>query len=46
MLCLGIGRAYLCARPERTGFYERLGWQRIEADVGPFHLGVFIRDVK
>jgi GNAT superfamily N-acetyltransferase len=43
---LGIGRAYLCARPERTGFYERLGWQRIEADVGPFHLGVFIRDVK
>ena len=43
---LGIARAYLCARPERTGFYQRLGWTLVEQDVGPFHLGVFIRDAK
>ena len=41
---LGIARAYLCARKERTGFYQRLGWTLIEEDVGPFRLGVFIRD--
>jgi GNAT superfamily N-acetyltransferase len=41
---LGVERAYLCARAERAGFYERLGWRQIENDVGQFHLGVFIRD--
>lgn len=41
---LGVKRAYLCARPERTGFYQRLGWTLVEQDVGAFHLGVFIRD--
>jgi GNAT superfamily N-acetyltransferase len=41
---LGIKRAYLCARPEHTPFYQRLGWTLVEQDVGPFHLGVFIRD--
>jgi len=43
---LGIARAYLCARPERTGFYQRLGWILVEQDVGPFQLSVFIRDVE
>jgi N-acetylglutamate synthase-like GNAT family acetyltransferase len=43
---LGIDRAYLCARPERADFYQRLGWTRIERDVGPVHLDVFIRDAE
>src|SRR6266852_843684 len=41
---LGASRAYLCARLQRSGFYERLGWIPIERDVGPHHLSVFIRD--
>src|ERR1700710_2803963 len=31
---LGIARAYLCARPALTGFYERLSSIPIERDVG------------
>ena len=41
---LKVARAYLCARPRRTAFYQRLGWSSIERDVGPHHLSVFIRD--
>src|SRR5258705_4109709 len=41
---LNVARAYLCARPRRTAFYERLGWSPIERDVGPHRLSVFIRD--
>jgi GNAT superfamily N-acetyltransferase len=41
---LGFVRAYLCARPQRSGFYERLGWTSIERDIGPHHLSVFVRD--
>jgi len=41
---LGVIRLYLCARRERAGFYERLGWIPVERDVGPFHLDVFMRD--
>ena len=41
---LGVDRAYLCARPQRCGFYEGLGWNAIERDVGPHHMTVFIRD--
>ena len=41
---LGVSRAYLCARPRMTGFYEALGWTVVERKVGPHHLGVFIRD--
>jgi GNAT superfamily N-acetyltransferase len=41
---LGIARAYLCARPALTGFYERLGWIALERDVGGHGLTVFIRD--
>jgi N-acetylglutamate synthase-like GNAT family acetyltransferase len=41
---LGVGRAYLCARPQRSGFYQGLGWSAIERDVGPHHMTVFIRD--
>ncbi len=41
---LGFGRVYLCARPQRSSFYEGLGWTPIERDVGPHHPGVFIRD--
>jgi GNAT superfamily N-acetyltransferase len=40
---LGIARAYLCARPALTGFYERLGWISIERGVGERGLTVFIR---
>jgi N-acetylglutamate synthase-like GNAT family acetyltransferase len=41
---LGVGRVYLCARPQRSGFYERLSWSMIERDVGQHHLDVFFRD--
>ena len=41
---LGVIRLYLCARRERAGFYERLGWIAVERDVGPHPLDVFIRD--
>jgi len=41
---LGVDRAYLCARLDRSGFYERLGWTPIERDVEQHHLSVFIRD--
>jgi GNAT superfamily N-acetyltransferase len=41
---LGIARAYLCARPALTGFYERLGWIPVERDVGEHGLTVFIQD--
>lgn len=41
---LGASRAYLCARPARSGFYERLQWIPIERDVGEHGLTVFIRE--
>lgn len=41
---LGVSRAYLCARFERSGFYEGLGWKPIERNVGPRDFSVFIRD--
>jgi len=43
---LGVRRVYLCARPERSNFYQRLGWTQIEWDVGSRRLGVFTRDAK
>jgi GNAT superfamily N-acetyltransferase len=30
----GTDLVYLCALPERRDFYERLGWQRLEENVG------------
>jgi GNAT superfamily N-acetyltransferase len=41
---LGIARAYLCARPALTSFYERLGWIPVERDVGEHGLTVFFQD--
>jgi len=41
---LGVSRAYLCARPRMTGFYEGLGWTVVERKVGEHQLSVFIRD--
>jgi N-acetylglutamate synthase-like GNAT family acetyltransferase len=41
---LGFSRAHLCARPQRTGYYERLGWTSIERDVGQHRMSVLIRD--
>jgi GNAT superfamily N-acetyltransferase len=41
---LGIARAYLCARPALTSFYERLGWIPVERDVGEHGLTVFVQD--
>ncbi len=41
---LGFSRTYLCARPHRSGFYERLGWSMIGRHVGPDQLNVLIRD--
>ena len=43
---LGGSRAYLCARPQRSGYYERLGWTSIERDVGRHRMGVLIRDAR
>jgi N-acetylglutamate synthase-like GNAT family acetyltransferase len=41
---LGVSRAYLCARPQRAGYYERLGWIAIDREVGQYRLSVLIRD--
>ena len=41
---LGFERAYLCARPQRSAFYEGLGWSPLERDVGPHRMIVFARD--
>ena len=41
---LGVDRAYLCARPRMTGFYEGLGWIIAERKVGPHQLSVFFQD--
>ena len=41
---LGFARAYLCARPRMTRFYERLGWTILERKVGPNQLNVFVRE--
>jgi len=41
---LGVSRAYLCALPQHSGFYERLKWIAIERDIGAHGLTVFIRD--
>jgi hypothetical protein len=41
---LEIGRAYLCARPRMSGFYERLGWTLLERQVGRHALDVFSRE--
>jgi GNAT superfamily N-acetyltransferase len=30
----GIDPVYLCALPDKRAFYERLGWQRLEENVG------------
>ena len=43
---LGVSRAYLCARPQCAGYYERLGWIPVERDVGPHRMSVLIRDAK
>jgi GNAT superfamily N-acetyltransferase len=43
-VALGFTRAYLCARPRMTGFYERLGWTLVERRVGPHQLNVFVRE--
>jgi GNAT superfamily N-acetyltransferase len=41
---LGFARAYLCARPRMSRFYEGLGWQILERKVGTHQLSVFVRD--
>jgi N-acetylglutamate synthase-like GNAT family acetyltransferase len=41
---LGINRLYLCARPQRSGYYERLGWTVVERDIGPHRMNVLARD--
>jgi GNAT superfamily N-acetyltransferase len=41
---IGFARAYLCARPRMTRFYERLGWTVLERKVGPNQLSVFAKE--
>ena len=41
---LGISRAYLCAQPRLSRFYEGLGWTQFERKVGSNLLSVFVRD--
>jgi GNAT superfamily N-acetyltransferase len=41
---LGFSRAYLCARPRLSRFYEGMGWTIFERKVGSHHLSVFVRD--
>ena len=40
---LGFPRAYLCARPRMTRFYERLGWTVLERKIGRDQLSVFVK---
>ena len=35
---------YLNARRERGSYYDQLGWTRVEEDVGPLRLTVFVQD--
>jgi N-acetylglutamate synthase-like GNAT family acetyltransferase len=41
---LGVDRLYLCAQPQRSGYYENLGWTVIEHDVGPRQMNILSRD--
>jgi GNAT superfamily N-acetyltransferase len=41
---LGVSRAYLCARPRLSRFYEGLGWTAFERKVGPHQMSVFVRE--
>jgi N-acetylglutamate synthase-like GNAT family acetyltransferase len=41
---LGVSRAYLCARPQRSGYYEKIGWISIEREVGHHRMNVLVRD--
>jgi GNAT superfamily N-acetyltransferase len=41
---LGFSRAYLCARPRLSRFYQAMGWTIFERNVGSHHLSVFVRD--
>ena len=43
-LALGFKSTYLCARPQMTDFYERLGWTIVERLVGEHRLNVFIQN--
>jgi GNAT superfamily N-acetyltransferase len=43
---LGISRAYLCARPRMSRFYEGLGWTISERKIGPHQMSVFVRDAE
>ena len=38
---LGFDPVYLCALPPEHGFYERLGWRLVEAEVNEAGLAVF-----
>jgi len=40
---LGFDRIYLCAVPEKSGYYAARGWTEVERDVGPHKLVIFIR---
>jgi GNAT superfamily N-acetyltransferase len=42
---LGFERTYLCARPDMTGFYEKLGWKIIERGIGEHRLNIFVQSV-
>jgi N-acetylglutamate synthase-like GNAT family acetyltransferase len=43
---LGVDRVFLCARPPRASYYERLGWTAIEREVGQHRMSVLIRDAR
>ena len=41
---VGVSRAYLCARPRMSRFYEALGWSIFERKVGKHQLSVFVQE--
>ena len=43
-LALGFKSRYLCARPQMTLFYQRLGWNLVEQGVGEYRLNVFVQN--
>jgi predicted N-acetyltransferase YhbS len=40
---LGHDRIYICATPDKDGYYAARGWQEVERDVGPHGLTVCVK---
>lgn len=39
----GLEQVFLCATPKNSSYYEKLGWTKIEEDIGKMHLTVLVK---